>query len=212
MQILIVDDHTLFREGMRFLLDTFDESIALHEAESCESALEQVSASAYDLILLDMKLPGASGLDALMALREACADTAIVVLSGEESPQLVRATIEAGAMGFIPKSSTRDVLINALKLILAGGVYLPMVALSGPSSSPRRSTDGDAALADQLSSRQMEVLRAVIKGKANKVIARELGISEHTVKSHLSSVFRALGVSNRTEAVFAAAKMGIRLA
>lgn len=212
MRLLIVDDHTLFRDGMRLLLDTFDEDIEFCEAGSCEAAVELVGRSPADLILLDMKLPGVSGLDALLALREVAGEAAIVVLSGEDSPQLVRDTIDAGAVGFIPKSSSRTVLLNALRLVLAGGIYLPRIALDGIDNAGQHVQARPKQPIDGLSDRQMQVLRAVIRGRPNKAIARDLGISEHTVKSHLASVFRALGVGNRTEAVFAAAKLGIRLA
>jgi DNA-binding NarL/FixJ family response regulator len=164
-------------------------------------------------VLVDLKMPGVGGLDALTVVRAAFPATPVVVVSGEDDPAVVRAAIECGAMGFIPKSSTPEVMIQALKLVLAHGIYLPPRVLAAsqlPDPAPSASASNDAGLTG-LSMRQMDVLRCVIQGKPNKVIARELDVAEGTVKAHLSSVLRALGARNRTEAVYAAAKLGLRL-
>jgi DNA-binding NarL/FixJ family response regulator len=133
------------------------------------------------------------------------------VLSGEEDPRQVRRAIDAGAAGFIPKSSTPEVLLSALRLVLADGVYLPAVALKGIAAGGTEAPVSADRIGDSLSERQIDVLRKAVQGKANKVIARELSISEGTVKAHLSAAFRALGVHNRTEAVYAAARSGLQL-
>jgi DNA-binding NarL/FixJ family response regulator len=216
MHILLIDDHALFREGLKFLLRSLDAALEVDEASDCAKALEHATARSYDLVLLDLKMPGVAGLDALAALREAIPAAPLVVLSGEDNPGVVRAAIERGAMGFIPKSSTPEVLIQALRLVLAHGVYLPPAVLdaAGPastaSSAASQANEGQTTLPG-LTPRQMEVLRCVIQGKPNKIIARELDVSEGTVKAHLSSVLHALGTRNRTEAVYAAAKLGLRL-
>ena len=215
MNILLVDDHALFRGGLKFLLQQLDTRLVLDEAGNCAQALERAAACRYDLVLLDLNMPGLSHLDALAALRDAVPDAPVVVLSGEADPRVVRAAIERGAMGFIPKSATPEVLIEALRLVLAHGVYLPLEVLaeiSASAAAPAAPARGDGATPQPgLTPRQMEVLRYVIQGKPNKVIARELSLSEATVKVHLSSVLRAFGAHNRTEAVYAAAKLGLRL-
>lgn len=216
MRILLVDDHALFRGGLKFLLRSLDACLELDEAGDCTQALECARSQAYDLLLLDLKLPGLNGLDALSALREAAPAVPLVVVSGEDEPRVVRAAIERGAMGFIPKSSTPEVLIHALRLILAHGVYLPPKVLDSASVAPLQLGSapplrGGPASLPGLTPRQMEVLRCVIQGKPNKSIARELDISEGTVKAHLSSVMHTLGARNRTEAVYAAAKSGLPL-
>lgn len=214
MKILLIDDHPLLRGGMRFLLRSFDADMQMDEASNGGEALALVSAQAYDLLLLDLKMPGLNGMDALAALRAAAPGTPLVVLSAEDDPGAVRAAIEGGAMGFIPKSSTPEVLIQALRLVLAQGVYLPPAVLEAayPASAPaQRATPAGGNAVSALTPRQLDVLRCVIKGKPNKVIARELDVSEGTVKAHLSAVFHALDVHNRTEAVYAAAKLGLRL-
>jgi two-component system nitrate/nitrite response regulator NarL len=216
VNILLVDDHALFRSGLKFLLQQLDTGLVLDEAGNCAQALERAAARRYDLVLLDLNMPGVSHLDALAALRDAVPDAPVVVLSGEADPNVVRAAIERGAMGFIPKSATPEVLIEALRLVLAHGVYLPLevLTMSAPVAQPAAAVPagGDGAAAQPgLTPRQLEVLRYVIQGKPNKVIARELNLSEGTVKTHLSSVLRAFGARNRTEAVYAAAKQGLRL-
>lgn len=213
MNLLLVDDHALFREGLKFLLRGLDKELVIDEAESCAAATERQGGFPYDLILLDLNLPKLGGLDALAAIRAAFPGTPIVVLSGEDDPRMIRATIEHGAMGFVPKSSTPEILIGALRLILAHGVYLPLSALDSDAQTPvapEAKVNPDAVLRN-LSTRQVEVLRCVIKGQPNKLIARNLALSESTIKAHLSAVFRALGAHNRTEAVYAAAKLGLRL-
>ena len=212
MILLLVDDHALFREGLKFLLRGLDDELVIDEAESCAAATARHGQFSYDLILLDLNLPGIGGLEALAAMRAAYPQTPLVVLSGEDDPRTIRATIEQGAMGFVPKSSTPEILIQALKLILARGVYLPVSALDGEAAPvPHAAPESSDAVLAGLSARQLEVLRCVIQGQPNKLIARNLALSESTVKAHLSAVFRALGAHNRTEAVYAAAKLGLKL-
>lgn len=156
-------------------------------------------------------MPGVNGFDALDTCRARFEDTTVIVLSGEENSRIIRESIERGASGFIPKSSSRVELVAALKLVLAGGTFLPKSAHTPlPQTQVSVSTD-DAATAAiaQLSRRQFQVLMKAVLGKSNKVIAKELDISDHTVKAHLSVAFRNLGVQNRTEAVYATAKLGI---
>ena len=159
-------------------------------------------------------MPGSQGTSALEFMREALVDVPIVVISGEDDPALIRQAIDLGASGFVPKSSTHPILIGALQLILAGGVYLPMHVL-GESSRPLPVPAQIESLSvgvpiPGLSDRQFEVLLKAVRGYSNKAIARALQLSESTVKAHLSASFRVLGVSNRTEAVYAAAQLGIR--
>lgn len=215
MRILLVDDHTLFREGLRHLLAALDPRVQMDGAADCAEALRLLGVATYELILLDLKLPGLNGLDALATLRSTAPGTPAVVLSGEDDSTIVHAAIECGAMGFIPKSSTSEVLIQAMRLVLANGVYLPPAALNagpGARAAPRVLPDLAGETVPGLTPRQMDVLRCVLKGKPNKIVARELNVSEATVKTHLTAVFDALGVRNRTEAVYAAAKLGLRIA
>lgn len=212
MRTLLIDDHAVFTQGLKFLLSDLDETIEFLEATSCDDALEINSSGDIDLVLLDFHMPGLQGLDALQSIKERFPSAAVVMLSSEDNPQIIRDSIDNGASGFIPKSSTAQVLIAALRLILAGGIFLPPHALTDVTNhEPSQPIDEDtpAASVDGLSDRQLQILMKVVQGKPNKVIAHELNISEGTVKAHLSSAFRALGVHNRTEAVFVAAKLGL---
>jgi len=214
--ILLIDDHAVLTEGLTFVLSSLDESLEFLEATTCEAALEYRDGDDVDLILLDyhLRVPGSGpvldGLEALAAVREAFASVTVVMLSGEYNPEIIRASIDAGASGFITKSSKGKILVAALRLILEGGIYLPPEALLGDSSGHVSYSPHDRTLPGvQIKGQPREVLMRVIQGKANKVVAREMGISEATVKAHLSSAFRTLRVKNRTEAVFVAAKLGL---
>ena len=213
MHVLLVDDHPLFRQGLKFLLTDLDESLQFTEAGSCDQALELLRKQSVNLILLDLNMPGTKGIGALQAVIKAAPTTPLAVLSGEDQPALIRAAIEAGASGFVPKSSTSQALVGALQLILTGGIYLPENALGEVAGKVPVSDSSNTNRADhgsRLSDRQTAVLLRAIQGQPNKVIARELGIAQGTVKAHLSAVYRVLGVNNRTEAVYAAAKLGLR--
>jgi DNA-binding NarL/FixJ family response regulator len=211
VQILLVDDHVMFRQGLTFLLEELDSNLEYLEAGSCEQALGLLAKEQVNLVLLDMKLPGIKGLEALDAVIQAAPDIPIVILSGEDNPSQVRRAIKAGASGFVPKSSSSENLVAALELTLAGGVYLPAPALNASENAHLTAPEIDSADSPTglLSKRQIAVLLYAIQGQANKVIALKLGIAEGTVKAHLSAAYRKLNVKNRTEAVFAAARLGL---
>ncbi len=215
MRTLIVEDHPLYIEGLRSVLETSDSSDELVAAKSCEEALGIDESEGFDLVILDYYLPGASGIEALTSLKKRFPEARIVMMSSDPHPRIIHEAIENGASGFIPKIEEKDVFIAALKLVHAGGVYLPPIALAAtPTVQHVGATEqpGSKSPIDSLSPRQAVVMMKAIEGKPNKVIARELDIAEGTVKAHLSSAFRAFGVRNRTEAVFLAAKAGWQLA
>lgn len=212
MKILLVDDHNLFAEGLRTLLSDFEQNPEISVCASVEQALNAESPESIDLILLDYYLPGISGLAGLKRLRQRFSNSRIAVVSAEEDPEVIRAIIATGAAGFIPKTSTFALLSTALHLVLSGGTYLPPQVLEDtPARFDRKRQARQQHVVsdglDFLSKRQREVLLEVVQGKPNKVIARNLDITEHTVKAHVSASFRLLGVTNRTEAVYAAAKL-----
>lgn len=211
MKILLVDDHELFREGIKLLLANLSEDVGFAEASTCAAALAASDSERIDVILLDFHLPGLHGFEALRALRQRFEHAAIVVLSAEENPALIVQAIDEGAAGFIPKTSSHAVMMAALRLVLAGGTYLPPHALCGPAVPSATPATPAAEALGQLTPRQVETLRLAMQGKANKVIARDMDVSEATVKAHLSASFRALGVRNRTEAVFSAARLGLKI-
>lgn len=208
MNVLLVDDHILFRRGLRHLLSDLDDSIRFLETDGVTN-LDTFDPQTIDLVLLDLGLKGTSGLTALRLATEKLNDCNIVVLSSEEEPRLIKACINSGASGFIPKASTPEILVQALKLVIAGGIYLPTDVLY-PTHTDEPSGEKENSLDTlNITPRQQAALMLAVQGKSNKLIARELDIAEGTVKLHLTAAFRALGVSNRTEAVYAAANLGI---
>jgi DNA-binding NarL/FixJ family response regulator len=202
MRILITDDHQLFSSGLSVLLEELSPTADITTANSVAKALNE--SGVFDLILLDLHLPDADGFNGLIRLKTKFEETPIVIVSSEENPQRIRDSIHCGAMGFVPKASSPDELFNAMRLILGGETYLPPSCIVPFDSQALHNSK-----AVSLSPRQHEVLMKVIQGKPNKVIARELGISDQTVKSHVMAVLTVMGVNNRTEAVYRAASLGI---
>jgi DNA-binding NarL/FixJ family response regulator len=212
LKILLVDDHELFREGLKLLLANLAETCTFAEAPALPQALELAAAQRFDIVLLDFRMPGTSGFEALRAMRATAEAASIVVLSGEDDPALIRQVIDEGAAGFIPKASSHAVMMAALRLILSGSTYLPphVLSVTGPAIESEAPAEPPSSIA-ALTERQLATLRLAMQGKANKIIAREMDIAEATVKAHLAAAFRALGVHNRTEAVFVAARAGLRI-
>lgn len=205
MRVLVCDDHSLFREGLRLLLEKLDASMEVTLTGSAEEALDATRSGMFDLILMDWHMGGLEGARALEALRESAPLTRVVVLSGDRDAQLVRSAVDGGAAGFIPKDSPPAQLMTAVKTIADGGVYLPTGGVAPIQTRDVRD------VFPQLTERQADVLRAALRGNSNKLIARELGISDGTVKTHLRAIYQELGTRNRTEAVYMAAEQGVRI-
>lgn len=215
MKVLLVDDHALFREGLRSLLERLGESFEIFEAGDCASAFEVAERNPdLGLVLLDLGLPDMPGNDAIHVMRERYPTVPVVVLSASEDRPSVLAAINSGAMGFIPKSSNSALLMNALRLVFANGVYIPPSVLTSPVNAsqtpPAQAVLRKGATLRELglSERQIEVLALVVQGMPNKLIARKLDIAEATVKNHVTAALRALNVSNRTQAVLAVGQLG----
>jgi len=208
MQLLVADDHALFRDGFSLLLKQLEPDVRIIEA-SCFDAAMACAQSGLDLdiALLDLNMPGMNGVAGIARFREQARDVPVVVISGSEDVADIKQILDAGAVGYIPKSSSSQVMLSALRLVLAGGVYVPANVLHDPDSlsEPVQKPRGGIHLTD----RQLEVLRLIVQGKPNKSIARELQLSEGTIKIHLASIFRALNASNRTEAAMAAQRLGL---
>ncbi|MFT3779930.1 MAG: response regulator transcription factor [Ottowia sp.] len=211
MRILLVDDHALFRDGVALLLRELDPVVQVWHAANLDEALAALAGGAgIELILLDFILPGIHGLPALEALRERHPGVPVVMLSSQEDQITVLRAIQLGAMGFIPKSASSDQMFDALRTVLAHGIYVPPLSLAGIAlPKPARPRTSPAELG--LTPRQTQVLRLILEGKPMKLIASELGLSHNTAKTHVSAVLRALAVTTRTQAIVAANRMGLVL-
>lgn len=207
MNLLLVDDHALFREGLRGLLANLSPGLAIHECASVDAAVDECRTTTFRMVLLDLMLPETGGVKTLDSFRAQVPDIPVVVLSGETDPRHIRNTVEHGAIGFIPKSHTSDQMIAALRLVLAGSVYLPPQLLNIDSFDT--TSDTVVAAYSRLSPRQQEVARLLLQGRSNKEIARQLGLSEGTVKAHVSAIFQIIGARNRVDAVMITARSGL---
>ena len=219
MKVLIADDHRLIIEGVKIKLAELDPGVEAVVAMNLEELDRAVAAHAdeLDLALVDIAMPGTQGYEHVAKLRAQAPALPVIVLSGSEDVELMRALIDLGVLGFIPKAYSPDVMLSAIRLVLAGGIYIPPLLLANaqaqgwqpaetpaPAGNSTRSIDG---LRNLLTERQIDVMRLLSQGKPNKLIARDLGISEGTVKIHLAAIFRALNVRNRVEAVVSSRKL-----
>ena len=207
MKILLADDHSLFRAGLRHLLAQLEdgESVEIEEAEDHAAVVEVLEQHTdIALVLLDLRMPGVDGIAALEALRQRYPSLPVVVMSASDDRTDMQRSLDKGALGFIPKSTRPAVILNALRLVLSGGVYVPPALVQGIPMPPAT----DATPARQLTQRQSAVLALIVEGKSNKVIAATLGLTEATVKAHVTAVFKALGFTNRLQAIIAGKRGG----
>jgi DNA-binding NarL/FixJ family response regulator len=219
VKILVVDDHPLILEALHHVLRQLDSELEVFDARTAADGKALVAQHPdAGLLLLDLSLPGADGFTLLEGLRAEYPSIPVVVLSGSDRREDILRAIDLGAMGYIPKSSSNQVMLQALRLVLSGGVYLPPIALTlrdEPATLTRvaeRAPPGGTTPRDLgLTARQAQVLALILQGKPNKVICRELGLAEGTIKIHVAAILRALNVSTRTQAVIEASRLGLRL-
>lgn len=214
--LMVADDHPLFREAIGAVITAGLPDCRLLEAESLAHALERAEQHAdVDLVLLDLGLPDASGLEGLRALREAHPALPVAILSADQERRTVLEAIELGAVGYIPKSTPRRALQTALTRLLEGQLYLPAeIMRRPPAAPPSPPAEGICQEAQrrrlaELTDKQLEVLIRLSRGASNKVIARELEIAETTVKTHVSAILRKLGVAGRVQAILAAGALDL---
>ncbi len=214
MEILVIDDHPLIRSGISAMLSCHDAQCVIREASDCGTATRWLidATNSPDLILLDLNLSDCSGLAALAAIREAAPCTPVVVLSAKDDRKTILDAFDLGAMGFIPKTMSPDLIWSALGLVLAGGVFVPHKIVSDAAEpEPPVTFSGTSALQSLgLTVRQIDTLRMLVQGLPNKSIARNLGIAEATVKAYISAVLRAMNVTSRTQAVIWLSRNGVR--
>jgi len=212
MNILLVDDHALIRDALRAMLAEVAADAMVAEADSAHKAMQLVAgACGEQWVILDLGLPDGDGLQVLQAMREGHPEIAVAVLSSSTEPDVMAQVLDMGAVGFIPKSAPRAVMLNALRLILAGGIYIPPEAW--PAHRYEATPDERAPTPTELglTERQLHVLAMLVQGCSNKAIARSLSIAEVTVKHHVTALMRALKAHNRTGLAATIARYGWRL-
>lgn len=208
MKVVLADDHALFRDGFALLLQQLEPDVQCHIGNSFDDALTLLQThSDADILMLDLNMPGMRGAPSVLEVQQKYPGLPVIILTGEESRSQMETMLATGVAGYIPKSSSALVMISAIRLVLAGGVYVPSQMLGGVGTPLR----GGATLdnATHLTERQLQVLRLLAAGKSNKLICRELYLGEGTIKVHLSAIYRVLNVRNRTEAAMEAQRLGL---
>ena len=214
MKVLMIDDHVMFLQGMKNLLNVLVPELRVETTKDMANAAQLVQLAEFDLVLLDWHLSDCNGEQSIRRLRDAGCMARIVVLSGETNATLIRRSVDLGAAGFIPKKYSSEMMVAALRHVLAGRIFLPVETLhagAADTAGPSAAAAGPDPRLSGLTARQMDVYRAAARGLPNKLIARQLDIAESTVKAHLTAVYAALGVRNRTEAAYQASREGVRI-
>ncbi len=211
MQVLIVDDHPLVHATLTAVARAAIPRAAVHVESTLPKALSRARGmdTETDLVLLDLGLPGCIGMEALTRFRAGFPNLRVTIVSANDDAASVEEAIQAGALGYIPKTSKPGLMIAALKLVASGGIYVPPEVMEKRNSQTlaKKSASMEGL---GITERQVSVLRLLMKGLGNREIGRELDIAENTVKQHLHAAFRALGVGSRTEALIALARKGIK--
>jgi DNA-binding NarL/FixJ family response regulator len=212
MKVLLVDDHVLIRDALRGVIKQLEEDATIFEAADRQATRLIRENPDLQLVVLDLNLPDRDGFSVLADLRESHPAISLVVLSAFNDRENVIRALDLGALGFIPKSASRDVMVQALRLVFAGGIYIPPEALARKEAREQAPALRPVSPADLgLTGRQLDVLALMMQGKSNKVISRTLDVAEPTVKHHVTAVLKALKVANRTEAVIAVGSLGWKL-
>ncbi len=203
MDVLIVDDHPIIHQTLAAVVRKAIPGAAVHTETNLPSALERARGlPQLELALLDLGLPGFRGIEALQRFQEALPKVRVIVVSATEDAPTVHAALAAGAAGYLPKTVSPKTMVSAVKHVVSGGTYAPAHTLSHSA---------DTRADSPLTARQTEILSLVVTGCSNREIADQLQLTEGTVKQHTHAIYQALGVSSRTEALVAAAKLGIKL-
>jgi two-component system nitrate/nitrite response regulator NarL len=211
MKLLVVDDHPVLRGGLSALLQQMESDVVVLQAGSAEEGLALVAETAdLDIVILDIAMPGMNGFQAIAEFGRLRPELPVIVLSSSESPKDVRQALAQGALGYIPKSANQHTLIAAVRLVMNGDLYVPPLILDDADTARlTQFRSRESASRAVLTDRQTAVLRSVSEGRSNKEIAFELGLSEKTVKAHITAIFKILNVINRTQAAAAGRENGL---
>jgi two-component system NarL family response regulator len=200
IRILIAEDHLIARVGVKTIINAQPDMTVVAEAANGLQAVELFRKHRPDVSLMDVRMPGMGGVEAIVAIRAEFPDASIIALSTYGGDEDIRRALQAGARAYLTKDVLHDELIRAIQAVRAGGNYLPPGVAAALESS---------ALPAALSAREAEVLALIVKGQGNKQIAYQLGIAEHTVKNHVKNILSKLSVDDRTQAATAAIQRGI---
>jgi len=205
-RVIIVDDHPLFRDALKQTLTSAFPGIVIAEAGTLEAVSDTLASDRdFDLVLLDLKMPGVQGFSGLVFLRAQYPAVPVVVISASEEPHIIRRALDLGASGYIPKSASAETMRRALAVLLGGGIWTPEIA--AVETSPDSEADRLARRLATLTPQQVRVLTMLREGLLNKQIAHQLGVSEATIKAHVSAILQKLDVDSRTQAVIAASRI-----
>lgn len=213
LKLLVVEDHALVREGLVQTLHQLEGDVDVHQASDCESARALLDAHEFDLVLLDLGLPGVDGLSCLNLFRRHYPATPIVIVSAYDDALTIGRALKGGASGFVPKAYSGDRLLAALREVLDGRIFTPeqIMPVNVGAELPRPPVGRAARPVDfGLTDRQTEVLALMVRGKSNRDIAESLDLSEGTVKVHITAIFKALGVASRTQALVAVTRYKLK--
>ncbi len=211
VNIMIVDDHRLFAEGLSRLLETLEAPVKLTRCYTGQQAIDQLENNCFDLLLVDLLMPDIDGLGLLQAIQKRHISTPVAIVSSTEEIQMIEHLMKNGAIGFIPKSASTEVMLEAVSTLLKGNIFLPddlwdRLDITNVDFDDEKSVLPDSQILGQ---RQLEVLELMTQGKTNKQISSILAVSQATVKYHIGILFRALGVKNRTSCVNAAHSLNL---
>jgi len=208
-EVLIADDHPLFRDALKRAVQTEWPNALLHEADSVPALQALIDAHPdAELLLLDLHMPGASGFSALVHVRSQHPGLPIVVVSAHEESAVIARAVAHGASGYIPKSASIGTIVDAVRGVLAGEVWLPESLVGSGAALAPAEADAAARIAE-LTPQQFRVLAMIAEGLLNKQIAYDLGVSEATVKAHMTAIMRKLGVGNRTQVALLASQLAL---
>lgn len=204
MRILLADDHDLLRDTLRLYLETESDFSVATAADFDQAAKIVAGSEPFDLILLDYNMPGMNGLTGLERMQDRAGASRVALISGVATKREAQAALDAGAAGFLPKTLAAKSLVAAVRFMAMGETYAPIDFMTAEDEPADRHP-----LADKLSRREFQVLEGLTEGKSNKEIARDLDVQETTVKLHVKTLYRKLGVSNRTQAALSAREAGL---
>lgn len=209
IHVILVDDHAVVRKGIREFLEDEGDIVIVAEADEGNSALSLIRQFMPDVAVLDIKLPGPSGIEITRAIRDQDLPVAVLILTAYDDDPYIMAGIQAGANGYVLKSANPDEIVRAVRAVYEGQSAVdPAVAAKLMNLISGHHTPTSIPSAEPLSNRELEVLALTAKGLTNRAIGHQLGISDRTVQGHLANIFEKFGVSSRTEAVVAAVKLG----